>query len=149
MLGSGTAARARPAVKKWCIVDSTLISTLMSTKSAEKKQDLDAYSAEKGNTWNFGYEAHIGVDKYFGSVHTLAATAANVHDVTMVETTVAKCFVFKYSAIFSYFMSSILSRYLRTCIHSQRCQMDEGFYCQTRQILAVILVCMARKLNKV
>ena len=34
------------------------------------------------NTWHFGYKAHIGVDKDSGLVHTVKATAANVHDVS-------------------------------------------------------------------
>ncbi len=38
----------------------------------------------KGNTWHFGYKAHIGVDKDSGLVHTVEATAANVHDVAEV-----------------------------------------------------------------
>ena len=33
-------------------------------------------------TWHFGYKAHIGVDKDSGVVHTVKATAANVHDVS-------------------------------------------------------------------
>ena len=36
---------------------------------------------KKGNTWHFGYKAHIGVDKDSGLVHTVEATPANVHDV--------------------------------------------------------------------
>ena len=36
---------------------------------------------KKGNTWHFGYKAHIGVDKDSGLVHTVEATSANVHDV--------------------------------------------------------------------
>ena len=39
---------------------------------------------KKGNTWYFGYKAHIGVDKTSGLVHHVEATAANVHDVTVV-----------------------------------------------------------------
>lgn len=38
-----------------------------------------------GNTWYFGYKAHIGVDKYSGLVHTVKATPANVYDVTMMS----------------------------------------------------------------
>ena len=34
-------------------------------------------------TWHFGYKAHIGVDRDSGIVHTVKATAANVHDVSM------------------------------------------------------------------
>jgi len=66
-------------LKKGTIVDSTLISAPSSTKNAEKKRDPEAHSTKKGNTWHFGYKAHIGVDKD----HTLKVTAANVHDVTM------------------------------------------------------------------
>lgn len=65
---------------KGTIVDSTLISAPSSTKNAEKKRDPDAHSTKKGNTWHFGYKAHIGVDKDTGLVHTLNA---NAHDVTM------------------------------------------------------------------
>ena len=32
--------------------------------------------------WHFGYKAHIGVDRDSGLVHTVEATAANVHDAT-------------------------------------------------------------------
>ena len=38
-----------------------------------------------GNTWYFGYKAHIGVDKYSGLAHTVKANPANVHDVTMMS----------------------------------------------------------------
>jgi len=70
-------------LKKGTIVDSTLISAPSSTKNKEKKRDPEAHSTKKGNTWHFGYKAHIGVDKDTGLVHTLRVTAANVHDVTM------------------------------------------------------------------
>ena len=48
----------------------------------EKKRDPDAHQVKKGNTWHFGYKAHIGVDRDSGLVHTVEATAANVHDAT-------------------------------------------------------------------
>ncbi len=70
-------------LKKGTIVDSTLISAPSSTKNAGKKRDPEAHSTKKGNTWHFGYKAHIGVDKDTGLVHTLKVTSANVHDVTM------------------------------------------------------------------
>jgi len=70
-------------LKKGTIVDSTLISAPSSTKNAEKKRDPEAHSTKKGNTWHFGYKAHIGVDKDTGLVHTLKVTAANVDDETM------------------------------------------------------------------
>ena len=70
-------------LKKGTIVDSTLITALSSTKNAEKKRNPDARSVKKGNQWHFGYKAHIGVDKDTGLVHTIKATSANEHDVTM------------------------------------------------------------------
>ena len=63
------------------IVDSTIISAPSSTKNKEKKRAPDAHQVKKGNTWHFGYKAHIGVDKDSGLVHTVKATPANVHDV--------------------------------------------------------------------
>lgn len=71
-------------LKKGSIVDSTLISAPSSTKNREKKRDPEAHSVKKGNTWYFGYKAHIGVDKDSGLVHTIKGSSANVHDVTMV-----------------------------------------------------------------
>ena len=70
-------------LKKGTIVDSTIISAPSSTKNKEKKRDPDARQTKKGNTWHFGYKAHIGVDRDSGLVHTVKTTAANVHDVTM------------------------------------------------------------------
>ena len=70
-------------LKKGTIVDSTIIEAPSSTKNKEKQRDPDAHQAKKGNTWHFGYKAHIGVDKDSGLVHTLKVTAANVHDVAM------------------------------------------------------------------
>ncbi|MFQ7354293.1 MAG: IS5 family transposase [Coprococcus phoceensis] len=69
-------------LKKGTIVDSTIISAPSSTKNKEKKRDPDAHQVKKGNTWHFGYKAHIGVDRDSGLVHTVGATAANVHDAT-------------------------------------------------------------------
>ena len=40
---------------------------------------------KKGNTWHFGYKAHIGVDQDSGLVHSIEVTGANTHDVTMVS----------------------------------------------------------------
>ena len=70
-------------LKKGTIVDSTIISAPSSTKNKEKKRDPDAHQTKKGNTWHFGYKAHIGVDRDSGLVHTVEATPANVHDVNM------------------------------------------------------------------
>jgi transposase, IS5 family len=70
-------------LKKGTIVDSTIIAAPSSTKNQDKQRDPDAHQVKKGNTWHFGYKAHIGVDKDTGLVHTVKVTGANVHDVTM------------------------------------------------------------------
>ena len=71
-------------LKKGTIVDSSIIAAPSSTKNREKKRDPEAHQTKKGNTWHFGYKAHIGVDKSSGLVHHVEVSAANVHDVTMV-----------------------------------------------------------------
>ena len=55
-------------LKKGTIVDSTIISAPSSTKNQKKKRDPDAHQVKKGNTWHFGYKAHIGVDRDSGLV---------------------------------------------------------------------------------
>ena len=70
-------------LKRGTIVDSTFIEAPSSTKNAKKERDPDAHSAQKGNTWHFGYKAHISVDKDSGLLHTLKTTSANIHDVTV------------------------------------------------------------------
>lgn len=72
-------------LKKGTIVDSTIIAAPTSTKNKERKRDSDAHQTRKGNTWYFGYKAHIGVDKDSGLTHTVKATPANIHDVTMMS----------------------------------------------------------------
>ena len=62
-------------LKKGTIVDSTIISAPSSTKNKDKQRDPDAHQTKKGNTWHFGYKAHVGVDKDSGIVHTVKVTA--------------------------------------------------------------------------
>lgn len=70
-------------LKKGTIVDSTFIEAPSSTKNRKKERDPEAHSSKKGNTWHFGYKAHIGVDSESGLVHHAETTSANEHDVTM------------------------------------------------------------------
>ncbi len=70
-------------LKKGTIVDSTIIAAPPSTKNRDRERDPEAHQTKKGNTWHFGYKAHVGVDKDSGLVHHLETTAANVHDVTV------------------------------------------------------------------
>ena len=71
-------------LKKGTIVDSAIIEAPSSTKNKKKERDPDAHQVKKGNTWHFGYKAHIGVDQDSGPVHSVEVTGANTHDVTMV-----------------------------------------------------------------
>ena len=70
-------------LRKGTIVDSTIISAPSSTKNQKKERDPEAHQTKKGNTWHFGYKAHIGVDMDTGVVHSMETTAANVSDVAM------------------------------------------------------------------
>ncbi len=45
---------------------------------------------KKGNQWYFGLKAHIGTDAVTGLTHSVAATSANVTDVTMAGVLVRK-----------------------------------------------------------
>ena len=71
-------------LRKGTIVDSTIIAAPSSSKNREKERDPDAYQTKKGNTWYFGYKAHIGVGRETGLIHHVEVTDANVYDVTVV-----------------------------------------------------------------
>ncbi len=62
------------------IVDATIIDAPSSTKNKEKKRDPEMRQTKKGNQWYFGMKAHIGVDAETKLIHSVATTAANVHD---------------------------------------------------------------------
>jgi len=62
------------------VIDATLIAAPSSTKNGEKARDPEMHQTRKGNQWYFGMKAHIGADAGTGYVHTVTATAANVHD---------------------------------------------------------------------
>ena len=68
-------------MKGGTIVDATTINAPSSTKNREKARDPKMHSTKKGNEWRFGMKCHIGVDVGSGYVHTITATAANVHDI--------------------------------------------------------------------
>lgn len=40
------------------------------------------HQTRKGNPWHFGMKAHAGVDTDSSLVHSVATTAANLHDIT-------------------------------------------------------------------
>ena len=71
-------------VREGSIVDATIISAPVSTKNLSGERDPEMKSTRKANKWHFGMKAHIGTDTQ-GYVHSVEVTAANVHDVTMME----------------------------------------------------------------
>lgn len=70
-------------MREGAIVDATVIAAAPSTKNKAKQRDPEMKQTKKGNQWYFGMKAHIGVDAVTGLTHSVAATSANVADVTM------------------------------------------------------------------
>ena len=70
-------------MREGTIVDATIIAAAPSTKNKAKQRDPEMKQTKKGNQWYFGMKAHIGVDSVTGLTHSVAATSANVADVTM------------------------------------------------------------------
>lgn len=62
------------------IVDATIIDAPSSTKNKDGERDPEMHQTRKGNQWYFGMKAHIGADSQTKLIHSVAATAANVHD---------------------------------------------------------------------
>jgi len=48
-----------------------------------KARDPEMHQTKKGNQWYFGMKAHIGMDSRTHTIHSIVATAANVHDGSM------------------------------------------------------------------
>jgi IS5 family transposase len=67
-------------VSRGTIVDATIIAAPSSTKNRQKARDPEMHQTQKGHQWYFGMKAHIGVDSRTKLIHSVAATAANVHD---------------------------------------------------------------------
>ncbi|MCS6303058.1 MAG: IS5 family transposase [Nitrospira sp.] len=67
-------------VNQGTIVDATIISAPRSTKNRTKERDPEMHQTKKGTQWYFSMKAHIGVDSQTTLIHSVAATAANVHD---------------------------------------------------------------------
>ena len=72
-------------LKTGSVVDATLIAAPSSTKNSTGTRDPDMHQTKKGNNWYFGMKAHIAVDAHSGLVHHQVCTAANVHDLSVVE----------------------------------------------------------------
>ena len=49
-------------------------------QNKDKKRDPEMHQTRKGNQWYFGMKAHVGVDSRTKMIHSVVATAGNVHD---------------------------------------------------------------------
>ena len=74
-------------VARGTIDDASNINAPSSTrnKDKDKKSDPEMHQTRKGNQWYFGMKAHIGVDSKTIMIHSVAATAVNVHDSQVLE----------------------------------------------------------------
>jgi IS5 family transposase len=70
-------------VGKGTIVDATIIHAPSSTKNAQNRRDPEMHQTTKAGQWYFGMKVHTGSDVSSGLVHTLEATAARVHDASV------------------------------------------------------------------
>ena len=75
-------AQNGPLVKTGTIVDAALIAEPSWTKNKARQRDPEMKSTKNGNTWHFGIKAPVGTDTQ-RLVHSVAVTAANVHDSRM------------------------------------------------------------------
>ena len=67
-------------LREGTILDASIIAAPSSTKTIKGEGDSEMKQTSKGKQWHFGMKLHIGVDAQTGLVHSLATTAANVHD---------------------------------------------------------------------
>ena len=67
-------------VARGTMVDATIISAPSSTKNRHQARDGYMHQTKKGNQWYFGMQAHIGADTKTKLIHSVVASAANVHD---------------------------------------------------------------------
>ena len=63
-------------------MDASIIEARSSTKNRPGERDPEIHETKKGKQWHFGMKVHIGVEADMGMVHSMSATAANVHDIT-------------------------------------------------------------------
>lgn len=62
------------------LVDATIINAPSSTKNKAGARGSEMLSTKKGNAGYFGMKAHVGDNAESGTVYSLEATTAKVHD---------------------------------------------------------------------
>lgn len=73
-------------LKKWTVVDSTIVKAASSTKNKERERDPEMKSTKKWNNYYFGMKIHQWTDVDTGVVHSIECTSANVSDTNVCET---------------------------------------------------------------
>ena len=72
------------------IVNATIINAPSSTKNATKSCAPEMHSTKNGNQWYFDMEIHSGAEVGTGYIHTITATATNVHDIAKTHELIRK-----------------------------------------------------------
>ena len=72
-------------LREGSIVDVTILSAAPSTKNSVGERDPEMHQTRKDQQWYFGMKMHIGTDDPLGLIHSIATTAANVHDVVVAK----------------------------------------------------------------
>jgi len=67
-------------LKRWTVVDATIIRASSSTKNKEQKRDEGMWSTVKNNNYHFWWKIHIWVDSDSWLVHSTTITKASVND---------------------------------------------------------------------
>jgi len=67
-------------VRGGTIVDATIIAAPSSTKNQAAARDPEMHQTRKGQQWYFGMKLHLGADSKSKLIHSMATSAANVHD---------------------------------------------------------------------
>ena len=61
-------------LKEGTLMNATIIEAPTSTKNKSGERDPKMHQTKKGNQWNFGLKAHIGVDARTGITHSFTTT---------------------------------------------------------------------------
>ena len=72
-------------MKRGSVVEATPIAAPRSTKNRDKQRGPEMSQTPKGQPWDFGMKAPIGVDAESGRGHSVEGTAAKVADDTMMQ----------------------------------------------------------------
>jgi transposase, IS5 family len=72
-------------LKRWTVVDSTIIQAPSSTKNKNKERDPEMKSTKKGSNYYFGMKVHQWTDADTGIVHNIVCTPANESDMNHCE----------------------------------------------------------------